>query len=102
MWYVFLLIFNPRALYLKGDPYENTDAVFGVKNTLVVALDKVVDKEMAQKYGVDIGCALMTYDFVMVTEEAAMDLRKSNAEQAMRSQGRKMRFLDGLPIPELD
>ncbi len=40
-----------RALYLKNDPYETSDAVFGVKNSLIVELGKV-DKATADKYGV--------------------------------------------------
>ncbi|CRK15104.1 hypothetical protein BN1723_010531 [Verticillium longisporum] len=29
------------ALFIRGDPYESSDAVFGVKKSLVVSLDKV-------------------------------------------------------------
>jgi len=90
------------ALYLKNDPYESSDAVFGVKNTLVVNLKKVEDSELAQKHGVDVGCALMEYDFTLVTEEAAMELRHKNASDAMLAQGKKMQFVDGLPIPDVD
>jgi len=87
---------------LKNDPYESSDAVFGVKNTLVVNLKKVEDSELAQKHGVDVGCALMEYDFTLVTEEAAMELRHKNASDAMLAQGKKMQFVDGLPIPDVD
>lgn len=91
-----------RALYLKDDPYETSDAVFGVKSTLVVELGKVQDEKMAREHGVQIGCALMEYDFVLVTKEEAMDLRYRNAEAAMLAQGKKMEYIDGLPVPELD
>jgi hypothetical protein len=53
---------------LNNDPYENSDAVFGVKNTLVVDLTKITDDKLAQQYDVRIGCALLEYEFVLVTE----------------------------------
>jgi hypothetical protein len=87
---------------LKNDPYESSDAVFGVKNTLVVNLQKVENFELAQKHGVEVGCALIEYDFALVTEEAVMKLRHKNASDAMLAQGRKMQFVDGLPIPDVD
>ncbi|PMD46962.1 aromatic compound dioxygenase [Hyaloscypha variabilis F] len=90
------------ALYLKDDPYESSDAVFGVKNTLVVNLKKVENSDLAQRYGVDVGCALMEYDFALVTEEAVMELRHKNASEAMVAQGKNMQFVDGLPIPDVD
>lgn len=91
-----------RALYMKNDPYKSSDAVFGVKNSLVVALAKVEDKETAQRYRVNLGCALLEYNFVLVTDEAAMSLRHKRAAEAMQAQGRKMKFIDGLPIPDVD
>jgi hypothetical protein len=61
---------------VRDDPYESTDAVFGVKDSLVVSLQKVEDEEQAKKYGVKLGCSLISYDFVLVTEEAAAKLRR--------------------------
>lgn len=91
-----------RALYLKDDPYESTDAVFGVKDSLVVDVQKVGDEEQATLYGVELGTLLIKYDFVLVTMKAAAGLRRKNAEQAMASQGRRVRFIDDLPVPEVD
>ncbi|KAF5638133.1 hydroxyquinol-1 2-dioxygenase [Fusarium sp. NRRL 52700] len=90
------------ALYLKDDPYETTDAVFGVKDSLIVSIKKVEDEETANKYGVKIGSALMTYDFVLVSDEAAAKLRRAKAEEAMAKLGRKFRFIDDLPVPDVD
>ncbi|KAM0544388.1 hypothetical protein ACHAPJ_011849 [Fusarium lateritium] len=90
------------ALYLKDDPYESTDAVFGVKDSLVVPIQKVADEDMAKTYGVEIGSALLTYDFVLVTDTAAAKLRRQKAEEAMANLGRKFRFIDDLPVPDLD
>jgi len=88
-------------LYLKNDPYETTDAVFGVKNSLVIEVQRF-DEEHAKLYGVEPGTALITYDFVLVTEKAAADLRRKNAEEATASQGRRFRFINDLPVPEVD
>ncbi|KAH8203958.1 hypothetical protein TruAng_001900 [Truncatella angustata] len=79
-----------------------SDAVFGVKNTLAVDLHKVKDESMAAQYGVKVGCTLMVYDFVLVTKEEALNLRYENAKMAMKAQGKQMRFIDGLPIPDVD
>ncbi|CAH0003492.1 unnamed protein product [Clonostachys byssicola] len=97
-------IYDPliTALYLKNDPYETSDAVFGVKNTLVVELGRVEDEGIASKYGVKVGSALMKYDFVLVTKEEALNLRYQNAAAAMKAQGKKMDYLNGLPVPEVD
>jgi ABC-type tungstate transport system permease subunit len=89
-------------LYLKDDPYETTDAVFGVKDSLIVSIKKVEDEGMAKKYGVKVGSALMTYDFVLVSDEAAAKLRRAKAEEAMAKLGRKFRFIDDLPVPDVD
>ncbi|KAL2006611.1 hypothetical protein VTN00DRAFT_9279 [Thermoascus crustaceus] len=89
------------ALYLRNDPYETSDAVFGVKNTLVVDLGKV-DAELAKKYGVPEGTALLTYDFVLVTEADSNALRDKNSKEALDKLGRKVKIVNGLPIPDLD
>lgn len=89
------------SLYLRHDPYETTDAVFGVKETLLVELG-TVNAEQAKKYDFKEGGKLITYDFVLVTEEKAKHLREENALKAMEAQGRKMKLYDGLPIPDVD
>ncbi|RGP78310.1 putative hydroxyquinol-1,2-dioxygenase [Fusarium longipes] len=90
------------ALYLKDDPYESTDAVFGVKDSLIVPIQRVTDEEMAKKYDVKVGSALLTYDFVLVTDSAAAQLRRKKAEEAMAGLGRNFKFIDDLPVPDLD
>ncbi|KAF4943342.1 hypothetical protein FSARC_14943 [Fusarium sarcochroum] len=90
------------ALYVKDDPYESTDAVFGVKDSLVVPIQKVADEDTARKYDVEVGSALLTYDFVLVTDAAAARLRRQKAEEAMANLGRNFKFIDDLPVPDLD
>ena len=89
------------ALYLRGDPYETTDAVFGVKDTLVVDLGKV-DAKLAEKYGVAEGAWLMTYEFVLVTDAETKALREHNSQVALDKLGRKVKIVNGLPVPDLD
>ncbi|EEA25456.1 hypothetical protein TMatcc_006319 [Talaromyces marneffei ATCC 18224] len=89
------------SLYLRNDPYETSDAVFGVKNTLVVDLG-TVDATLAAKYGVAEGTPLMTYDFVLVTDVETKALREHNSQVALDKLGRKVKIVNGLPIPDLD
>lgn len=86
---------------MKNDPYESSDAVFGVKNSLIVELGKV-DKATADKYGVKEGSALMTYDFVLVSDKDSFDLRAQNSAKALEKLGRRVKIVKGLPVPELD
>ncbi len=89
------------SLYLRGDPYETSDAVFGVKETLVVNLD-TVNTEQAKKHDIQEGAKLITYDFVLVTEEEANRLREQEAMKAMETLGRRMKLYHGLPVPDVD
>lgn len=89
------------ALYLRGSKYEHTDAVFGVKESLLIDL-KPVDAEMAKKYDVKEGTKLISYDFVLVSEEDSRKLREKNAMAAMEKLGRRMKLYKGLPVPDVD
>jgi hypothetical protein len=90
-----------RSLYLRGDPYETSDAVFGVKETLLVSLG-TVNAEQAKKYDIKEGSKLITYDFVLVTDEEAKKLREEEAMKAMKALGRRMKLYQGLPVPDVD
>jgi hypothetical protein len=68
----------------------------------VVDLKKVNDEAMAQEFSVPIGTKLLEYDFVLVTKEDALNLRYENAKSAMKAQGKSMRYIDGLPVPDVD
>lgn len=89
------------ALYPRGDPYEASDAVFGVKTSLVFDYSQV-DRATAEKYGVEEGTWLMKYDFVLVSEDEARNLRDLKSKEAVEGLGLKVRFLEGLPVPDLD
>jgi hypothetical protein len=68
----------------------------------VVPLQKVEDEQQAKAYEVELGSALITYDFVLVADEAVAELRREKAEEAMASLPGKFKFVDNLPIPDVD
>lgn len=89
-------------MYPRGDPYESSDPVFGVKESLIVDLSEVTDPEMAKKYDVEEGTSLLTYDFVLVSTRETLKLRKEKAEEAITKMGRSMEDFQGLPILDVD
>ncbi|KAG9952648.1 cathecol 1,2-dioxygenase, partial [Aureobasidium melanogenum] len=89
------------TLYLRGDPYETSDAVFGVKESLLIDLG-TVSAEQAKEYGVKEGGKLITYDFVLVTDDESRKLREEKAMEAMEKLGRRMKLYQGLPVPDVD
>jgi hypothetical protein len=89
------------ALYRRGDPYETSDAVFGVKESLIVDIGKV-DKATAEKYGVAEGSALLQHDFVLVRDKESAELRNQNSVAALEKLGRRVKIAGGLPVPEVD
>lgn len=91
-----------RALYPRGDPYESSDPVFGVKESLIVDLSEVSDAEMAKKYSVKEETPLLTYDFVLISEEETRKLRKEKALEAIKKMGKSMDDFKSLPIFDVD
>lgn len=90
------------VLYLRDDPYESSDAVFGVKSSLIVDLEEVKAKATAEKYGVDLGTKLVRYDFVLTSEPESAKSKLQKATEAMKEHGRGVIFINGLPIPDVD
>jgi hypothetical protein len=86
---------------LRNDPYETSDAVFGVKQSLIVEFE-TADAEIAKKYGVKEGSKVLKHDFVLATQEETEKLRDENALNALKSLGRKVKLIDHLPVPDLD
>ncbi|KIH87377.1 hypothetical protein SPBR_05092 [Sporothrix brasiliensis 5110] len=89
------------ALYLRGDPYETSDAVFGVKKSLVVDLGRT-DAAVSAKYNVPEGTLLLEQEFVLVTKDETERLRDQNAVEALKTLGLHMKLVDHLPVPDLD
>ena len=86
---------------MRGDPYEKTDAVFGVKQSLIVDLEPV-DEVTAVKYGVEPESKVLRQEFVLASEKETAELRDKKALEAMRSLGLSMKLVDHLPVPDLD
>lgn len=77
------------ALYPEGDQWLASDAVFGVKKSLVVSLKEVKDDAEAKKRGFPKGGAfkLLQHDFVLVPEAASRAAReRAAAERAKNAQ----------------
>ena len=73
-----------------------------MKESLIIDLSTVT-KEQAQKYHVKEGTRLLTYDFVLVTDEETRNLRDEEARKAMKALGREnMTVIAGLPVPDVD
>lgn len=75
--------------------------MFGVKDSLLIDLG-TVDGDQASKYGVKEGSKLISYDFVLVTDEESRKLREKNGMEAMEKLGRRMKIYKGLPVPDID
>lgn len=89
-------------MYIRGSDYETSDAVFGVKESLIVSLDTVTP-EQAKQYNVKEGTKLLKYNFVLVTDEETKKLRHDEAVKAMKGLGREgMIVVNGLPVPDVD
>jgi len=89
------------ALYLRGDPYETSDAVFGVKESLLVDFHPA-DSMTAKQYGVAPKSPVLEHDFVLVTEKEASDLRDERSKKALEALGRRVKLVEGLPVPDVD
>ena len=90
------------ALYLKRDQYITSDAVFGVKSSLIVD-PTPVDGSTAVKYGIEGNdYQMITYDFVLLSDREARDLKEQQSLDAMKKLGFKARLVDSLPVPDLD
>jgi hypothetical protein len=89
------------ALYIRNDPYETSDAVFGVKQSLIVDFD-AVDATTAKQYGVEKGSKVLKHDFVLVSDKETEKLRDENALKALKALGRRVKLLNHLPVPDVD
>jgi hypothetical protein len=97
-----VLIGISSSLYIRGDPYETSDAVFGVKSSLIIDVGKVRDEAVAQKYGVKASDWAINYDFVMVSDKEANALKLKNAQEALRKLSSTAKMVDGLPVCDVD
>ena len=91
------------ALYVPPDEYMTSDAVFGVKDSLIVELTPAT-KAQGESYGVKEGFPVLERSFVLLTEKETEHLRDVNALEAMAKlfPGKKVKLLDHLPVPDVD
>lgn len=91
------------ALYHKGDPYEYSDAVFGVKTPLLFLLDKL-GEEKAKKYNMNADDWYLKWHFSVVTEAQAKETlnKKTKEDLAKIGKGNYVINEDGLPVADLD
>ncbi|KAF3941060.1 hypothetical protein ABW19_dt0204518 [Dactylella cylindrospora] len=87
-----------RALYIRGDPYETSDAVFGVKSSLIADIGKIADQETAEKYGMNVGDHLLKWDFVLITEQESLELKNKLAKEALEKIGSTAKLENGVPV----
>ncbi|KAF5359981.1 hypothetical protein D9758_007591 [Tetrapyrgos nigripes] len=76
------------ALYPKGDPYLLTDAVFGVKTSLMVDLKPINDPELSAKRGFADPNKIhmeLEKDFILATPEEGDESRKKIHTEMMKT-----------------
>jgi protocatechuate 3,4-dioxygenase beta subunit len=64
-------------LFVSGDPYIDSDAVFGVKDSLIVDFVLHESAEEAEKYGRPVPFYTADYDFVLVPGETREEVKFS-------------------------
>jgi len=79
------------ALYPEGDEWLSSDAVFGVKKSLVVSYQDVHDDVEARKRGFPKGGSfkLLQFDIIMVPEEDSKAAREQDARERAERAGVK-------------
>ncbi|TFK86370.1 aromatic compound dioxygenase [Polyporus arcularius HHB13444] len=75
------------AWYPEGDGFLESDAVFGVKKSLVVKLEDVNDEAEARKRGFTKGSSfkLLKRDIILVSQKQSDETFKKNAEAAAKN-----------------
>ncbi|KAI5952329.1 hypothetical protein KGF54_003195 [Candida jiufengensis] len=86
------------ALYAKGDPYETSDAVFGVKSPLLFELDKL-GEEKAKKYDMNPNDWYLKWHFKIITEEESKKLVIKKNTEAIKNSGENL-VLNSNGLPE--
>jgi len=71
------------SLFPEGDKYLTSDAVFGVKKSLIVSLDEIHDEEQARQRGFVKGSKFkyLKFDFVMLSNEEKRTAREQHEKE---------------------
>ncbi|KAF5589537.1 aromatic compound dioxygenase [Fusarium pseudocircinatum] len=84
------------ALYIRGDPYETSDAVFGVKESLIVDLGTLSELPgFSERYGLPGTTKLLRYDFSLVSEAEVGALRHAEAVKSAGKLDHDVKVVDG-------
>ncbi|CAG9953164.1 unnamed protein product [Clonostachys rosea f. rosea IK726] len=84
------------ALYVRGDPYETSDAVFGVKESLIVDLKRASETPgLSETYEVLETTKVLKYDFVLVSEAEVDALRHEKATQSAGNLRNGVKIING-------
>lgn len=90
------------ALYHKGDPFESSDAVFGVKKPLLFELVEIGEKK-AKQFDMKPTDWFLEWDFTIVTESEAQKFRVEKTRNFLKEFDPTIEINDdGLPIAPLD
>ncbi|KAI1809260.1 dioxygenase [Poronia punctata] len=89
------------SLYMRGDTYETSDAVFGVKKSLLVEPQRI-DGATAKEYSVSEDSWILRHDFVLTTDRETANLRDKLALEAVEKLGLHLKLVDHLPVPDVD
>lgn len=84
------------ALYLRRSPYEDSDAVFGVKESLVINVHDN-DKSTAEKYGLGMDSKLTKHYFVLASEDKGNALRNESSMRALHDLARPVVIANHAP-----
>ncbi|KAH9203737.1 Intradiol ring-cleavage dioxygenase [Leptodontidium sp. 2 PMI_412] len=88
------------ALYLRGDPYESSDAVFGVKESLIIDLCQVQDIDgLAERCGVSPETRLLKLDFVLLTAEEQRNTLEAEVQKEAARHNGTLKVVNGLLVP---
>lgn len=91
------------ALYHRGDPYEFSDAVFGVKSPLLFDLVPLGEKKAAQ-YNMKPLDWYLNWNFSIITEAKAKEVLRAKTVEDLAKCGKGKYVIneDGLPVADLD
>ena len=64
-------------LFVKGDPYLDSDAVFGVKQSLIVEFKRIESESEAREVGLTAPFYSVSYDFVLRPADRAQSARSA-------------------------
>lgn len=84
------------ALYEKGDPYETSDAVFGVKSKLLYTLGKV-GMEKSKQYNMSPDDWYLNWDFKIITDKESRELVYEKNKKAIGLNSNLVLNENGLP-----